>query len=60
MNKTRYEVRTKGDGEFNYFVAPSEENGEAIYNPQDRNEAYNYAVSVNGWVVEITERIIND
>ena len=54
----RFEVRVKGDNEFDYFIENSVENGEVNYDPKNYLSAMNYADEVGGWVVEILERVV--
>ena len=60
--QTRYEVRTKGDGEWDYFIHPSdpEADNEANYDESNLAEARRYAHELNGWVVEISENKVPD
>jgi hypothetical protein len=55
---TYYEVRTKGDGEFDYFVQQPEWGGEFCYDQDDLESAKKYAEFCNGWVVKITAETI--
>lgn len=53
---TYFEVRTKGDGDFEYFVAPAVEDDEENYDPQNKESAKAHAKEVKGYVVEVTEK----
>jgi hypothetical protein len=55
---TRYEVRTKGDGEFDYLVEPYEDAFEILYDPQSLASAELYAAECGGYVVKITEETL--
>jgi hypothetical protein len=55
---TTYEVREKGDGEFEFFTHSPEQNGETQYDPKRKASALAYAEKVNGYVVEITETAV--
>jgi hypothetical protein len=60
-NRIYYEVRTKGDGDFIYFVEDeyeSGEYGEFNYSKKNKRSATKHAKKVGGWVVKITEEII--
>lgn len=59
---TRYEVRTKGDGEFDHFIHPSdpEAENEAHFDETNLAEARRYAKALEGWVVEISENKVPD
>ena len=48
-----YEVRTKGDDDQEYIVAPNTDNKH--YNPERLQEAIEYAKSIKGYVVKIEE-----
>lgn len=50
-----YQVRTEGDGEFDYLIIPPEENHEKNYNPLSEESAKEFAKAVNGYVVKVTE-----
>jgi hypothetical protein len=54
-----YQVRIKGDGEFDYFVCNPDEQ-ESSYDNKKLFSARAYAKSVNGWVVKIIEEKIED
>lgn len=59
---TRYEVRTKGDGEWDWFAHPSdpEADNEANFDEGNLAEARRYAHELGGWVVEISEHKVPD
>jgi hypothetical protein len=57
--KTYYEVRTKGDGEFDWFRMEPEMDNEHFYDPQNRESAKAYAKVVGGFVVEVKETTID-
>jgi hypothetical protein len=59
---TRYEVRTKGDGEFDFFIHPSdpEAENEANFDETNLAEARRYAHALDGWVIEISENKVPD
>jgi hypothetical protein len=50
----RYEVRTKGDGDYEYFIQAPEEDGVQTYNPHHKSSAIAYARAIGGWVVKLT------
>ena len=56
--KKFYEVRTKGDGEVEYYEEPAIEGGEENYSPNNLKSAKRHAKEVGGWVVEITEKVV--
>jgi hypothetical protein len=58
--KTYYEVRTKGDGEFDWFSVPPQasEFGEVRYDHNSLESATKYAAEINGFVVEVTEKTL--
>lgn len=58
LTKTYYEVRTKGDGEFEWFSVPPQasEFGEVHYYRNNLASAQLYAREIGGFVVEITEK----
>jgi hypothetical protein len=58
--KTYYEVRTKGDGEFDWFSVPPQasEFGEVRYDSDSLTSATRYADAIGGFVVEVTEKTI--
>lgn len=63
MNKnTHYEVRTDGDGEFDFFthhpVDQSFPENDSLYDETDLESAYDYAEEVGGYVIEISERLL--
>ena len=53
-NTWRYEVRTKGDGEFEYYVEANTEH-EFKYDDRNLRSSRAYAKKVDGWVVKIIE-----
>jgi hypothetical protein len=54
LNKGIYQVRIKGDGEFEYFIVPPMED-EHNYDPENLKEASECAKERGGWVVKIIE-----
>lgn len=60
LSKTYYEVRTKGDGEFDWFSCPPQasEFGEIRYDSDNLESAQSYAKEIGGFVVEVTEKTI--
>ena len=56
LNKGTYQVRTKGDGEFEYFIVPPmEDEYTHNYDPNNLLEAQECAKEHKGWVVKIIE-----
>lgn len=54
LNKGTYQVRIKGDGEFEYFIIPPIDD-EYGYDQNDLLEAQRCAKEHKGWVVKIIE-----
>lgn len=54
----RYEVRVDGDGEREWMVMPWYSGDEDFYDEYDLKSALEYATEVEGWVVEILEKLI--
>lgn len=52
-----FQVRTKGDGEMEYFIMQPEDD-EFNYDPKDEKSAKKYANKIRGWVVRISEEKI--
>lgn len=61
LTKTYYEVRTKGDGEFDWFNVPPQasEFGEVRYDNQSPASAQGYAMTIGGFVVKVTETTLD-
>lgn len=56
IKKGTYQVRTKGDGDFEYFIVPPMEDEHTHnYDPSNVTEAHECARELGGWVVKIIE-----
>lgn len=54
-----YEVRTQGDGEYDYFIEPpSDGEREDSYDAYSKTSAVRWAKKVGGWVVEVTTKLV--
>ena len=54
----RYEVRTKGDCEFDYFIHFAVSEQDINYDDRNIRSSRRYANKIGGWVVKITEEIL--